>query len=785
MVLTLGLGIGANTTIFSAISAYLLRPLPSVESIDRLVRIDNRREGRTWSPSYPDFQDWQSESDSIDGITAYYYFDPVLTLRGDPEMLEGARVSAGFFKVFEVEPALGRLFLAEEERTGGEPVVLISHGFWQRRFGGSANVIRETLTLDGVSYQIVGVMPKGFRFNWPDVDLWTPLEPEAPNMPRERHILTVIARRQPGVSLEATQVEMNGIAGRLALAYPATNESLDIRVRDFVSTLEPGSGPGGPRETMFILMGVVVFVLLIACANVANLQLARATSRISEIAVRVGMGASRWRIIRQMLTESVLAAALGLVAGLGFSYAGLRLLTAVLPPDNLPLGGQLPLDLPVLVFTAAIAVAAGLLSGLAPAFQVSRISVDQALRAGGRGAATNAAGSRIRSSFVVAEVTLAVVLLLGASLLLRSFTNRTSLDEGFRIDNLLTAYIPMPNVREPDMDRRSILFHELVERLHNSTGIQAAAASTALPIGGWGWYREFDVEGESSTAEGYGGSLKIITPGYFDTVSVSLLRGRVFTERDTASSQGVVILGERLARQIFPDRDPVGAQIRWHSNDSSIAPWMTVVGVVAEEPSFGTTSDPTPALYVPARQNPNASMYLVIRSRADDPYSAVGTLRATLDELDRYQPITRVLSMPVVLSDALLVPRLMAALTGIFALIALLMAAMGIYGVISYSVGRRTQEFGIRMALGAAGSRVAFLVLRQALWLVFIGIAIGVPAALAATRLLRAYLFGVGVNDPLTFVTVPLLLMAVALAASYVPSRRATLVDPVIALKYE
>jgi len=645
-------------------------------------------------------------------------------------------------------------------------------------------VIRDSLTLDGVIHKIVGVMPRGFRFNWNDVDLWTPLEAEAASMPRNRRLLYVIARRNPGVSISEARAEMNAIGARLALEYPETNESLGIRVRDLVSTLVPGGGPGGPRQSMYIMMGVVVFVLLIACANVANLQLARASSRTSEIAIRVGLGAHRARIIRQMLTESVLASTLGCIAGLGFSYAGLKLLTAALPPDNLPLGGRLPLDLPVLAFTAAVAVAAGLLSGLAPALQVSRISVDQALRAGGRGAAA-ATGSGLRSAFVVAEVSLAIILLLAAGLLLRSFANRTSLDAEYRVDNLLTAAIPLPNIREPDIARRSIFFHDLVERLNGAPGVQSAAASAAFPIGGYGWRTEFDVEGKPASAQAYIGFLKPITPGYFGTAGIPLRRGRTFTDRDVSSSQPVLIVGERLARQLFPDRDAVGAQVRWRTDEPSTAPWMMIVGVVADEPDFGLEADPRPDLYVPARQNPNASMYLVIRTRTDDPYSVVGVLRATLRDLDRDQPITQVRSMPAVLGEALLVPRLMAALTTIFAVIALLMAAMGMYGVISYSVGQRTQEFGIRMALGADASRVARLVLRQALWLVLIGIAIGVPAAAAATLLLQSYLFGVGTNDPLTFLAVPLLLVAVALAASYAPSRRATLVDPVIALKYE
>ncbi len=777
-VLALGLGIGANVCIFSFFNVYLLRPLPSVREPDRLAVIyGERRGGIMYGSSWPDFVDFQKRSQSFESMVAIQDTAPIIAGRGEPERVDGAQVSSGFFDLYSVAPVLGRPFMPTEYGAGGEPVVVLSDGFWKRRFGGAPGAVGQNIVLDNISYKIVGIMPPQFRFSWENYDLWTPLQ-DTGQAARGRRPLEVMGRLKPGVTFAKAQAEMSTIAHSLAAQYPETNQDMDLSVRDLVQNMGQG-----PRESISILMWVVAFVLLIACSNVANLQLARATGRSGEIAIRVALGASRWRIIRQVLTESVIVALAGGVLGLVLALAGGKYLVTTLPPNIQPTNGNL-LDPTLLGFTALVALLTGVVSGIAPAFQVSRVGVNDTLKEGGRSGSGHAKG-RLRSSLVVLEVTLAVVLLLAAGLLIRSFAALQNATPGFRVDGLLAANVWVPEAKYPTPELRTAFFRDLTERLSALPGVQSAAASTRLPLYGGSGGNNFTVEGQPVNAgqESFART-RSVSPGFFQTLGIPLLRGRYFSEQDAETSLRVIIVNERLVQQYFPNIDPLGKRLRFGAANST-APWMTIVGVAGNIKQGSMLSPPYPEIYSPFRQNPGMSAWLVLRAKNGDAAALAGALRAEVRAMDRDQPIANLRTMQSMLDDVLVLPRLMMGLTTIFAVIALWMAAMGIYGVVSYSVAQRTRELGIRMALGAGGGDVIRLVLRHILWLIALGVGLGVPVAAAVTRTLQAFLYGVGARDPLTFVLVPLVLAGVAVFASYVPARRATRVDPVVALRFE
>jgi putative ABC transport system permease protein len=528
---------------------------------------------------------------------------------------------------------------------------------------------------------------------------------------------------------------------------------------------------------------VCAFVLLIACSNVTNLQLARATSRASEVAVRIAMGASRWRIIRQVLLESVLVSLAGGVLGYGIAAGGAKILVASIPADYRPLNDDF-LDYRVVLYTAAVALLTGLISGIAPAFQVSRVGIADTLKEGGR---SNAAGSRggLRSALVVVEVSLALILLLASGLLIRSFVRMQQIDPGFRVDDLLTASLWLPDSKYPRPEQRARFFHDLVERAGAIPGVQGAAVSTSIPMTGGGAGTNFVVEGRPLPAAGHEpfGRTRSITPGYLQTIGIPLRRGRYFTAQDDETALRVVIVNERLAQQFFPGEDPIGKRLKWGRNPQLPAPWMTIVGVSGDVKTWGLASPAVPEMYAPFRQEPRTFGTIVIRTAGADPAAIAPGLRAEVRALDRDQPVTGVRTMQRIVEESMTISRLMTVLMAIFATIAMGMAAMGIYGVISYSVAQRTREVGIRMALGADAGSVVGLVLKQALWTIGIGVAIGVPGAAVTTKLLQFLLYGVGARDPLTFAAGALLLAGVGAAASYLPARRATKVDPIIALR--
>ncbi len=780
-VLALGFGIGANSVIFSFLNVYLMRPLPSVNEADRVVIVNSMLRGSNRAQaSYPDFLDWQQQNHVFQSLTAIANGSAILTGRGEPERVSGTRVSSGFFDVFTVHPTLGRAFLPAEHSPGGEPVVVIGNGFCQRQFGGKPDAIGQSLMLDGVSHKIVGIMPADFRFGTSEPDYWAPLALDTVTSPRGRRMLGVRARLKPSVSLATAQAEMDTIARRLEMQFPDTNANVRASIRNLVESLGDG-----PRQSIDIMMGVVVFVLLIACANVANLQLARATGRVSEVAIRTAMGARRSRIIRQVLTESVMVAILGGLLGLALAYAGAKILLATIPAGFHPINENF-LNGTTLAFTAGVALMTGIVSGLAPAFQISRVNVNDTLKEGGR---SGGGGSKavLRSVLVVAEVSLAMVLLVAAGLLIKSFSRLQEVNPGFRVDGLLTANVWLPEAKYPRPELRFNFFRDLVEKVAAIPGVQSASASTSLPMTGTGPATNFVIDGKPLPPAGHEffGGARSITPGYLQTAGIPLRRGRYFTEQDADGALRVAIVNERLAHQFFAGEDPMGKRLKWSRDPQAAAPWMTIVGIAGDVKQWSLDSDTVPEMYAPVRQAPTAAMWLAIRTTAGDPSGVVPAVRSVLHDLDPDQPITAVRSMQNLVEESMVVSKYMTTLIGIFAGIALLMAAMGIYGVISYSVAQRTAELGIRIALGAGSGNVVQLVLKQAAWVVGIGIAIGVPGAAAVTKVLQSYLYGVGARDPVTFVVIPAVLAGVALAASYLPARRATRVDPLIALRYE
>jgi putative ABC transport system permease protein len=755
-VLALAFGIGANSAIFSFLNAFVLRPLPSVADAHRVVTIEGRRRGDTMGVSYADFLDWRQQARAFSLIAATESFDPIVTGVGEPERVPSARVSAGFFDLFTARPALGRVFSPQDYAPGASPVVVIGHRYWQRSFAGKSGAIGASMTIDGVSHKIVGILPAGFRYAWEDDDLFAPLAPEAAGAPRGRRSLDVMARLKPGVSLAAAQTEMDTIARRLELQYPATNTAVRASVRDLIRTLGDG-----PDEGIYMLMGVVGFVLLIACANVANLQLARAAAREGEMAVRTALGASRARLVRLVLTESTGIALLGGVFGIALSYAGARLLVATLPAGVQPLNPDF-FDARVLAFTAAVAVLSGILAGIAPALRVSRIDIHATLKEARRGAGGAAHGAGMRDAFVIVEISLAVILLLAAGLLIRSFNAIQSVDPGFRVDGLLTAQVQLPAARYPKPELRAAFFRDLLEKIAAIPGVESADACSSPPMTGGGYTTSFVVDGRPAPPSGHENwsHWRAATPGYFQTLGIPLIRGRAFNMLDNAAGQPVAIVNQRMARTFFPHEDPIGKRIKWSRDPNSPAPWMTIVGISGDVKAWRLNAQPLPEMFTPLSQQPQAFLFLAVRTWPADPSPVAGAVRAALRQVDRDQPITDVRSMRSTVSESLTDVKYVSRLTALFAAIAMLLAAMGIYGVISYSVARRTHEFGVRMVLGAGTAEVARLVLRQAL-------------------------YGVGEHDPLTFTLVPLALGAIALLAGYIPARRATRVDPAVALRCE
>ncbi|MEN3327985.1 MAG: hypothetical protein V7638_2792 [Acidobacteriota bacterium] len=782
-VIALALGIGANTAIFSVVNAVLLRP-PPYKDPERLVMVweDASKSGHPRDTlSAANFIDWRNQNQVFEGMAAITDESFNLTGAGDPERLEGLRVSASLFPLLGVEPQLGRVFTAAEDQPRSQRVVLLSYGVWQRRFGGDPSIAGKPLTLNGESYIVVGVMPARFQFPTSDNQIWVPIafsSEEAAD--REIHYLQVVARLKSGVTLDQAQAEMSTIATRLQQQYPETNVDAGAAVTSLHEQLVSDIKPA-----LLILLGAVGLVLLIACANVANLLLARAAVRQKEIAVRAALGARRSRLVRQFLTESILLSALGGVAGLVIAYTGLVLLRTFMPEDILQ-AREISIDLKVLGFTLFVSVATGLIFGLAPAIQAVRFKQIETLKEGGRDSATGASGKRLRSLLVTAEVAISLVLLIGAGLLINSFVRLRNVDPGFRSDNLLTMKIVMPLSKYLDRPRRIAFYNDLLQRVQSLAGVRSAAITTNLPLYHQSNSMTVRIQGrpEPPPAQQPVAVTRIVSPGYFDTMTIPLLNGRKFSDQDVVTTPRVAVVSETMARSFWLGEDPVGKRFGIGEIESD-RDWINIIGVVKDVRQIELTADPKPQVYLTYLQfGFFDSRDLVVKTDVD-PASMAVTVRNAVWEIDKDQPVSNVQTMDAIFADSIARQRFSMVLLAIFAGVALVLAAVGIYGVMSYSVAQRTHEIGIRMALGAHTKSVLKLALGYGMKLVLIGIGIGLIAAFALTRLMSTLLFGVTATDPITFALISLLLIGVAALASYIPARRATKVDPMIALRYE
>ncbi|HJR05678.1 MAG TPA: ABC transporter permease [Pyrinomonadaceae bacterium] len=786
-VLALALGIGANSAIFSVVNTVLLRPLPYRDP-ERLVMIweDDTKGGYPRdTPAAANYIDWRDQSSVFEGMAAMAEQNFNLTGTGEPEKIEGRRVSANLFSLLGVEPQVGRAFLAEEDQPGRSRVVVISHGLWQRRFGADAKIINQSLTLNGESYTVVGVMPSHFQFPSREDELWVPIAftPEEAAS-RGRHYLEVVARIKSGVTLEQAQAEMSTIASRLQQQYPEQNAELGAVVTPLHEQVV-----GDIKPALLVLLGAVGFVLLIACANVANLLLARAAVRQKEISIRVALGASRLRLVRQFLTESVLLAVLGGGVGLLLSLWGVSLLKAFIP-ENISQVEAITIDARVLAFTLLVSLLTGLIFGLAPATQASNLNLNETLKEGGRDSAAGSRGNRIRNLLVVTEVAVSLVLLIGAGLLINSFMRLRNVDPGFRADNLLTMQVELPELKYPEHAQRTNFYNELLRRIEALPGVKSVAVTTNLPLYAQGNSIGVSIEGRPDPAPGQGKrpsvTTRVVSPNYFQTMGIALLQGRGFSDQDKVDSPAVAVISETMARRFWPDQDPTGRRLTSGSPTSTDPnDWITVVGVVKDVRQFELISEAKQQMYLSYVQAdffaPND---LVVRTDLE-PLSLASAVRRAVWEVDKDQPVSKIRTMEEIVSESVARQRFSMLLLGIFATLALVLAAVGIYGVMSYSVAQRTREFGIRMALGAQRSDVLKLAVGQGLKLVLVGIVIGLGAAFVLTRVMSSLLFGVSATDPVTFITISLVLVGVAVLASFVPALRATKIDPMDALRYE
>ncbi len=800
-VFTLALGIGANTAIFSVVNSVLLRPLPYDHS-DQLVHLAERHPTyEVMSISYPDFLDWRAQNRVFESFGVFRYADYNLTGRGEPEQLHARQASAGLFAALRVHASIGRLFTENDDHPGAAPVVVLSHSLWQRRFDGDPNILNQAVTLSDKLYAVIGVLPKEFRFSDQSADhaeLWAPVGQLADQpflRQRDNHPgLRGIARLKPGVSVEQARTEINAIAERLEQQYPDTNKKvragivplLELEVRNV-------------SRAMWILLGAVGLVLLIACANVANLMLARAAARRREMAVRMALGASRSRVARQLLTESLLLAIAGGALGLLLAQWGLDSLIAI-SAGSIPRAAEINLDKLVLIFTAVVSMLTGIFFGLAPALQLSRPTVQEALKETGR----NAAGTRhrLRQFLVVSEVALTLVLLVGAGLLIRSFYRLQQVNPGFVDEHVLNFRISLPQQKYPQEQQWINFYQQALEKLRAVPGVKEVSITSRVPMGFNDWQSGFQVVGKPEPLPGQGPSMEVTlaAPNYFRVMGIPLKRGRFFDEQDNRAwvsqekLRGLemferlraglrsMIIDEEFARRHWPGEDPIGKQIRWAGKDT---PPITVVGVVGSVKLY--RPDETGAFvqgYFPFFELPQNDMAIVLKTSLD-PEHVIASARKEILALDPGQPIFEAKTLTQLREESIAPERWNLMLLGLFSVVAMTLALVGIYGVMSYTVTQLTREIGVRMALGAQTSHVLRLVVGQAMKLTFVGLALGLLTAMALARLMSSLLFQVSTSDPLTFSIVPALLALVALLACWIPARRAARVDPMEALRYE
>ena len=782
-VVTLALGIGGSTAIFTVVNSALLRGLPyrSSNELYHLWERTPQKEFNRREFSYPDYQDYQQNS-VFTGLAGYTGGGAILSGSGEPESVPAARASANFFSVLGVDPIVGRTFQDGEDKPGGPKVTVLTYGLWQRKFGGDPNAVGKQLTINGESYTVIGVLPQTFQFALRPADLWLPYQP-TPNQLSRRfmHGTNLIGRLKPGVSANQAQSELSVIASRIEQQFKDSHAGT-------VATLVPLQEEvvGNVRPILFVLLAAVGFVLLIACANVASLLLTRSLARQKEVAVRSALGASRWRVIRQLLTESLLLSIVGGAAGLLIAYWGTPALVAVLPQSQLnamPFLKSVQIDRSILLFSFGLSLLTGLIFGLAPALHSSSLDLNEVLKEGGRNTSAGV-GYRLRSAMVVSEIALAVVLLIGAGLMMKSLFRLLQTNVGFKTENLLTMTIVLPATKYTE-DSQCIAFNDqLKERVQSLPGVANTGTVNILPLNGGNTTR-FIVEGDPVPPPGQEveANIRTVNDTYFQTLGVPLLAGRMFDESDKTDGQAVVIIGKSVADKVFPGRDPVGRKIKYTALDSEA---LLIVGVVGDVKITGLDQAIKPVLYYPFRQSASIFANLVVRTKGD-PTVLASAVRSEVRNIEPGAAILNVNSMDEMISQtpASFMRRFPALLISIFAAVALLLASIGIYGVVSYSVSQQTHFIGIRMALGASPADILKMVMKQGIVLALLGVGIGVTAAFGLMRLLRDLLFEVKTTDVGTFVFVSAVLFVVALLACFLPARRATKVDPLVALRYE
>jgi predicted permease len=782
-VLSLALGIGANTAIFSVVNGLLLRPLPYPDS-QRIMHVWHTPPQESFpgmnrfSVSPANYLDWKDQNHTFEQMAAYGYAGFSLSASDDPVAVTGAAVSSEFFSVLRSNPSQGRTFLPEEEQPGRDQAVVISHGLWQRAFGANPNLIGQTLTLNSRSFTVIGIMPAGFEFPR-EAELWVPLAwDDNERQTRSIHDYVVIARLNPNVSLAQAQAEMSTISSRLEQQYPEENKSWGAVVIPLQEDLI-----GDIRPALLVLFCAVGFVLLIACANVANLMLARGASRQKEIAIRIALGAPRARIVRQLLSESVLLAVVGGLLGLLLAGWGSELLVQ-LSSDSLPNPGEIGIDKWALGFTLLVSLAAGIAAGIAPAFQFATADTSETLKQGTGRTGGSSAKQRTRKALVICEVALSLILLIGAGLMIRSFWKLQHVDPGFNISNTLTMSVGLSPIKYSDAHQQVAFFDRVLEQVSALPGVVSAGATTTLPLAGQGSTQPFTIEGrpESAVAEQPMAQTRYISADYFRTMGIPLRQGRFFSDQDREKGVPVIIISESMAHRFWPGQDPIGRRMTpsFHLQQGP----REVIGVVGDVKGQGLDAETASTMYLSYKQAPRPYMTFVART-ASDPQYFIQAISKTVYTVDKEQALTNIGTMEQVLAASLSGRRFNMTLLITFAVLALVLAAVGVYGVMNYSVTLRRRELGIRMALGARAADVLRLVLGQGLTLTLIGIGAGLVGAYGLTRLMESLLYGVTATDFLTFVTVSGVLMAVGLLASYVPARRATKVDPMIALRQE
>jgi putative ABC transport system permease protein len=783
-IITLALGIGANTAIFTVVNAVLLQPLPFRDSSGLMI-VAEKSSFPIISTSYQNYIDWRDQSHSFASLEATRGTTITLTGAGEPERLNARMVTAPLLPLLGVDARIGRTFRADEDRADGTPVVLLSYGLWQRRFGGASDVLGKSINLDSREYTIVGVLPSGFELLQP-AEVFLPLTPWAATLPDDRNWhpgIIVVGRLKPGVTREQARTGMVIITKRLEQQYPDYNTGTSADVVPLQEQMVQNIRPG-----LILLLGAVSFVLLIACANVANLLLARAASRGREVAIRTSMGATRGRVVRQLLTESVLLSLAGGLLGLLFAWASLGPLLKI-SAGTVPQVFSVGLDRSVLVFTILVSVITGLVFGIAPALRTTKIDLRETLNEGSRGSTAGPGQYRLHGSLISIEIALAMSLLVGSGLLLRSFSRMQEVSLGFQADHLLVADLPLSESAYAKPEQRYGFYDRLIERSRTLPGVRAAAAASFLPVSGGGGLIHFNITGHPpKTAHDYvAAGYRAVTANYFETLGVPLLQGRLIRSADNEKSPSVVVINAAMAHVYFPNENPLGKRMQIGATPDNQIPTMEIVGVVGDV-TQGLGLEPKAEMYIPYRQLdqllPIFQMSIVLRT-AGDPHLQAVALRSALAEIDPNQPLVKVRTMEDNMATTIAQPRFRTWLIGIFAALALTLAAVGIYGVTSYSVTQRTSEIGIRVALGAQPADVFRILVGEGLRFALIGVAVGLVGALILTRLLASFLYGVSASDPLIFLSVAFLMIAISAAASFFPARRATRVDPMVALRHE